>query len=627
MYIQTILRRYKGLLIGIIGSIILFNNLLRYGSMNVLWIDKFDSKLLYWIINWGYHVLFESLSPFGFWNANSFYPNLGTLAYSDSLLSAQIVFAPLRLIGIPPLTSMYFTFAIICILGCVLTSYVLDRIGYFSPWENAFIVLCTHFSLSMITFFGHYQLIGFQLAPPFFLFVYLYLRDFQTKDLLFASFILIVGVCFAMYLAPIYFTIIFFLVALIVLRWKFSSQLKVNFKKIGLTGILIVAGFSILLYFIQIREYIKVSQQFPDQPLLDTATYSANIHSIIDGFSVNSYWYDPRGYIYGGWEYSYFPGYILLISGFSSVLLLIFISLKLYSHAKKSTRLNINLKSRATFTSITRMLNRKIGIDPFFLLYIVLFFVLCIVLSWGPYFKWSNEIHQEIKLPFYYLDQVFPGISSIRAPGRFGMFIGLPLAIFVVVLVRLLISSNRGRNVLVVILLAGVMIESIPSFDVYDFSADPEGIYQRIDEIDLSESPLIELPVMSETHFDTINNVLDQLVGSTYHWSRLFVGYGAKFTYEYEKLLTIDQQIQNYEASPRRAVDFGTRYGVSYYLIHLDEYDQIIAESWMRYIRKNSACILLEQEGNILFSVDASVCKQSKATNIDVAARLESKAK
>ena len=56
----------------------------------------------------------------------------------------------------------------------------------------------------------------------------------------------------------------------------------------------------------------------------------------------------------------------------------------------------------------------------------------------------------------------------------------------------------------------------------------------------------------------------------------------------------------------------GIRYGVTNYLIHLDEYDQEIAKESLKMFQNNNACILLESEGTILFSVDPLLCERSK---------------
>ena len=148
---------------------------------------------MYWIVNWGYHILFELRQPLSFWNANSFYPNSLTLAYSNSLLGIQLLFAPLRMLGITPLTAIYISLAGISIIGATFTQYALYRTGYFSLSERILITFCAHFSLSMTSFFIHYQLFGFHFAPPFFLFLFLYLRDLKKRDLVIFYFTLLIG--------------------------------------------------------------------------------------------------------------------------------------------------------------------------------------------------------------------------------------------------------------------------------------------------------------------------------------------------------------------------------------------------------------------------------------------------
>jgi len=260
--------------------------------------------------------------------------------------------------------------------------------------------------------------------------------------------------------------------------------------------------------------------------------------------------------------------------------------------------------------SVSRLRSNS-SIDLHFLLFNIVLFTLCIFLTWGPFFKWNNIVYPEIKFPYYYLLKVFPGLDNIRAPGRFGMFISLPLSIFIVALVQIIFTSTKLKNLIVITLLVAVIIESLPSYDIYQLSTDPQGVYQKIAEIDLSEAPLIELPVKTEAHFATLHNILDQLVGSTYHWNKLFVGYGSKFPDEYYNFLRIDKQIQDYETTPRRMFNFGIRYGVTNYLIHLDEYDQEIADEWLKMFQNNNACILLETQGTFLFSVDPLLCDRS----------------
>ena len=58
-----------GLLIGVFGVLFVFKDLIMSATSQVLWADQGDPKLIYWIVNWGYHVLVENADPVNFWNA------------------------------------------------------------------------------------------------------------------------------------------------------------------------------------------------------------------------------------------------------------------------------------------------------------------------------------------------------------------------------------------------------------------------------------------------------------------------------------------------------------------------------------------------------------------------------
>src|SRR5215208_2300621 len=95
-------------------------------------------------------------------------------------------------------------------------------------------------------------------------------------------------------------------------------------------------------------------------------------------------------------------------------------------------------------------------------------FLSAIVLSWGPYYKTDHSI----RLPFYYLSNFVFGLRDIRAPGRFGMFVALPLAVFAVGFLRTVITSNQAKNQVILLVTLLIVIESFPTFPVFPFSID-----------------------------------------------------------------------------------------------------------------------------------------------------------
>lgn len=583
---------WVGILVGTLGVLSLFNNLIRAGSGDVLWADDFDSRLIYWILNWGYHVLFEQRHPLGFWNANSFYPNNLTLAYSDSLLSAQLLFAPLRMLGLPPLACLYLTLAGLCVIGTMLTYYALGRIGGFSFAERALIAFSAHFSLSITSFLVHYQLFGFQLAPSFFLFLYIYLRDFELKHLLFALVLYAAGITFAMYLAPMLFVLSALMTLPVAIRQIKTRGVAQVLRRIGVRGLIITATIALTLYFVQFRPYLQVNQEFPKQSFEETSIYSADLNSLFTGVSGFSYWYGTLGYsTYGAWEYAFFPGYALLTFG------LLYFPLLATARMRRSDSAAEASPHAGALGESPSSINK--GIDTDLILCLVILFLASLVLSWGPLYKLDHSV----KFPFYYLAGLIPGLDNIRAPGRFGMFVGLPLGVFSVAFLRLISVPGRRRVLLPILALILIGVESFPKFPVTPFSVDRDGVYKQVSQAIRPGTPLLELPVQGKDHFETIKVAMEQMDGSTIHWGRMVVGYGSKTTPQYQELVHLDGLVTKGATEPTQILEFGRRLGISDYLIRLNRYPLPMAEEWLKASHEIGTRIVYEDANTILFEL------------------------
>jgi len=590
---------FVGVMVGIFGTTLLFKDLILNRTYESLWATHLDSRLIFWITNWGYHILFEEFNPGNFWNANSFYPHLNTLAYSDSLLSLQILFAPLRTLNVPPMLALYLSLAVVCVIACGLSYFALTRIGYFSTLEKALIVFCSHFSLAMISYFNHYQLFGFQLAIPFFLFLYLYLRDFRIRDLIAACALYIVGVSFAVYLAPILTLFsVFLAIPMLIIRIR-AGGLRNTLAKIGALGVAIVLVSGLVLYVIQIKPYLDIADSYSAQTFEETRQYSANVDTLFRGHSSYSTWYTQEDESNGQWERAYFPGYVLLSA------LVVGIALWIVDMAKKLIYGN---KTRDDDTTVQHDYPRR-PVESEFVLYQIILFILCIIFSYGPYLRWSSQLITDVKMPYYWVASVIPWLANVRAPGRMGMFIGLPMSVFLIVVVRRLKLGLSKRTLVMVVLFALIIIESIPTFPVYAFSHVPTDVYQKLNEYDIKDTPIIELPVQGATHIETTFIALNQLAGSTFHWGKLFVGYGARTTPEYEKLIELDNALQVHGARKGKLIDFAQRYGVSHFLIHLDKYDPEIREIWRSFSVSDNNCVIFEHNDTIFFEIGSDSCE------------------
>ena len=570
---KRLYRTFLGLFFGILGVALLFKEVIAAFPDPVAWADYTDAPLIYWIVNWGYHVLFELRQPLSFWNANSFYPHQLTLAYSDSILSIQLFFAPLRFLGVNPLMALYLSLGGVCILGFLLTQYGLYRLNIFSTAEVIFIAFAAHFGLSMVVFFVHYQLFGFQIAPAFFIFFYLYLRDYQLKDLLITLSLYVFGVLFAMYLAPMLFTIALISgIPLVLIRLRKRKPIK-YIQDIGLRGPLIAAGSAFILYWIQFRPYLEVGNNFPAHSLAEKRVYSANLSSLITGISFFSKWYSSYAKdIYGAWEYEYFPGLVLLGLSVLFVMLLFIYILR---------------KKKNSFAEL----------DPNLLLYLSIVFISSIVLSWGPLYKPDHTI----KLPYYYLSKIILGLNSVRAPGRFGMFIGLPLGVFAVYSLRLLIDNKKWRQVVASFFLCLLMVESLTAFPAYPFQLDPEGVYSSISQEIPSGTPLIELPVSGKDSIESARIASEQLKESTFYWGWLVTGYGGQTTPEFQELLNLDKDVQNDDSSPQVIITFAEKYKIHYLLIHFDRYNPSVKESWKQVLKQSGGTVIFQRGDTTFF--------------------------
>lgn len=407
------------------------------------------------------------------------------------------------------------------------------------------------------------------------------MRDFNKADLVFLLLVFAIGVCFATYLAPML-TVLSLLISLplIAIRIRHLGTWQV-FRKIGFTGVLSISLCILILYFVQLRPYLRVAKHFPKQSLEETSVYSANILSILRNRSKFSVWYGPSEYsTYGEWEYAYFPGFILLSSGILCCILIVSAITKWLAK-----------KSQAPFGKGLPVKNSVIPFD--FLVYITGLFMFSLILSWGPFCKSDHSI----KLPFYYLSQIIIGLDNVRAPGRFGMFVGLPLAVFLITSLRLLVARPAHRNIFGFLCLILIVIESLPKFPIFPFSVDSKGIYKQISEEIQSGTPLLELPVAGKDHFETIKIAMEQLDGSTIHWGKLVVGYGSnKTTAQYEEIVRIDRLIQQGFADPGRAIDFALQYDILHLLVHLDRYDSSVAWKWRQLVHEAEVVILFESE-------------------------------
>jgi hypothetical protein len=517
----------------------------------MLWADDFDSVLLLWTLEWGYHGV---TTPAGLWDANSFFPHHHTLVFSDSLLGAQIFYTPLRLLGVPPLWSTYTTLALVCLLGVVLSDLALQRIARFTSIERGLILVPAHFGLFMVSFLYHYQLFGFQLAPPFLLFLFLTLRRLQPIDIFLCALTGAGAVSISTYLVPMLTTL--GVVALGLLGPRTSAPNRPSLHEVverPSIFLALVVSLSIggALWQLQLRHYHAFRDSTEQQQFSETRTYSAHALSLVHPEVRASLWYPDSAVEYGDWERGIFPGWTLLCAtGF------LLLGLLGSSGFRRTLRAEHELAALLRYSSV-------IGI-------------ICVVLACGPLTASGHW------LPFAYVAQIIPGLESIRAPGRFGMLLGLSLGVCAVALVRcaalwLLPSiSQRARIVGGTLLTLAIAAESIVVHPVFAPPKENPSLHLQIQKLAL-HTPTIILPVAGSDHISTLRQITAQLWESRHHWAHLVVGYGARSTPELAELISLDQQLHT-TADLAPAIRFARRIGVRALFIELTKYPDILQQ-------------------------------------------------
>lgn len=554
-----------GPLVGILGSAILFRALLGLDSSRILWADNFDARLVLWIVEWGYHILFQKFDPLNFWNANSFFPYQHALAFSDSLMSAQLLYGPLRLLGVAPTVALYLTLIAFCILGCTLTDLALRKIGGFSIYERVLILFSAHFSLCVVDYAGHYQLFGFQLAPACLLFLYLYLERWALTTLIWLCSIFSLCTLFSAYAAPMLFSV-GIIAAIPRLKSEISNiGLRGVASRISWRGFLVIALTVVILYVLQFRFYLNLSKGWTRMQPAELMAYSANFSTLFTGFSGSSLWYSSWGSAPA--ESAYFPGIFLLCSGGFSLLWYL-----------------------SNFSRSAQLTN-----------FVLLVFVAALVLSWGP----QISGHPEVKLPFYWMSHVVPGLSRVRAPGRFGILLGLPLGFFAAILLRRLFDSTSKSRVYWTVAICLLILDSITVRSTHRLWLFDPTAYSKVADLIPVESPILELPVAGTNDLHTILRVGHQLNGSMLHWRRLIVGHGAKYTQEHQDLVTHDRLLQSRikREDLNSLLEFAKSMGVRHVLLH-KRYSKRVLRLWLEVLRDPGRVkILYTGKGYVLFEL------------------------
>jgi hypothetical protein len=147
--------------------------------------DLQDCLLNTWIMGWGHHELLRH--PLQLFQANAFYPNVATLAYSEHLLPLTLFSLPVSLVSSNPVLAYNFIFFLCCILNAYAMFLLVRHLtGNASAGIVAGVIFA--FSATLMQQLAHLQLLAAWFIPLAFLWLQKYIERGRVKHaVLFAA--------------------------------------------------------------------------------------------------------------------------------------------------------------------------------------------------------------------------------------------------------------------------------------------------------------------------------------------------------------------------------------------------------------------------------------------------------
>jgi len=146
-----------------------------------------DTRLFLWTLGWDLHALREH--PFSLFNANIFYPEPNTLAYSEHVLGSALLAAPVGAFTANPLASLNAVLLFSSVVSGLSAYFLARKLGMGTAGALAAGLI---FAFAPPRFFrlGQLHLATVQWMPPCLAFLHAYAAGGATRHLLAASFFL-----------------------------------------------------------------------------------------------------------------------------------------------------------------------------------------------------------------------------------------------------------------------------------------------------------------------------------------------------------------------------------------------------------------------------------------------------
>ncbi|MFA6272514.1 MAG: hypothetical protein WC693_05445 [Patescibacteria group bacterium] len=516
-----------------------------------------DSYFNIWTIAWDVHMFQEN--PTDIFNANIFYPNKNTLAYSENLIgSALFAWPVIALSGNPVLA-----YNIIIFIFFVLAGYCMYLLAYYFTKNFPVSILggiIYGFNAYMFLHFNLLHIMAVFFFPLIFLIMHKLVESEKRKYFAYfiVTFTLLGYMSMHFFMMLLLFIPVYLLVYYGVIKRKMpSKKIIVNFviSFIISTIIILPVFYPYLTLRTNIeydRSYAMVNQFSPT--VTDYLTFSPMLMGLFE-LPKNIF----KTYIYSGFT-------VLFLVIFSIIMLI-----KKYYRQKEI----INISS----------------------LYIIIGFV-AFIMSFGVVIRFS-ENDPGVVGPFMLLFEFVPGFSSLRALGRFSIVILLSMSVIITIILNQYMTRFKKKFVYVGMLLiisCLVILEYmiIPPLKPVNLETVKTGsnipeVYRWLSE-QKDDTVILELPIWVNGMEETAK----YQYYSAFHWHRQMHGYSGYYPPEYRKIFIkpLKDLLNDDTIKEIRAV------GVDYIILHTGASMEFAKELREADVKNNQNLQLIEIFGS-----------------------------
>jgi hypothetical protein len=467
--------------------------------------DLGDPLFSMWRMAWVPHQL--ATDPRHLFDANIFYPASGTLTYSDSIILPALTAAPLLWAGVQPVVAYNLLF----LSGFVLSAfalYVLARALSFGPpaaWMAAIIFGFYHYRLDH---YSHLELQMAQWMPIALLAVHRLLATAKPRYI--AVLMLAIG---AQWYSSMYYGL-FLMVYLAAFAGVLAIVWRPGWRPVAYVASGLALGVALAVPLA--RAYSASGPERGPRPVVEIRRFSAL----------------PVDYLQPSDR----------------------------SAAYRSLRWRSHKAERALFPGVTPVVLAVLGAAPPLTatrLAVLLAGILAFDGSLGFNGHWYPMAHQA--LPF---------LTSVRAPARFAMFVGLSLALLSAAGVERWwgrLTSVAARRFALAVMTTAVLIEGSPALDLTPVWQSPPSLYATLGPE--SGAVLFEYPMRPDPDWFETN--IPYMYFSIWHWTKMVNGYSGFIPRSYKVLA------ESTEGFPTGGtVDYLKKIGVTHVTVHCAFWDR-----------------------------------------------------